>query len=93
MLAGEEVAQREVVVEVLWPNTRLNIEVTKPQTFNGEANKMFGFLIAYRLYIRIRMREVWVKKISIVDTVIYARQISRHLEKNVMEDLEKELLN
>jgi len=33
------------------------------------------------------------KKISIVGTVIYARQISRHLGKNVMEDLEKELLN
>ena len=43
-------------------NTESNIEVTKPQIFNGEASKVLGFLTVCRLYIRIRMRDVLVKK-------------------------------
>jgi len=43
-------------------NTESNIEVTKPQIFNGEVSKVLGFLTVCRLYIRIRMRDVLVKK-------------------------------
>jgi len=39
------------------PNTRSNIEVAKPQTFNGETEKISNFLMIYRLFIRIRMRD------------------------------------
>lgn len=44
------------------PNTELNVEVVKLQTFNGAANKILGFLIVYRLYIRVRMRDVAVEE-------------------------------
>ena len=44
------------------PNTRSNIKVAKPQIFNRKARKISGFLIAYKLYIRIRMRNVIVEK-------------------------------
>jgi len=37
-------------------NTKSNIEVAEPQTFNREIGKVLGFLTAYRLVIRIRMR-------------------------------------
>ena len=52
---------REAVV-VFQSNTRSNIEVAKLQIFNREASKISGFLIVYRLYIRIRMRDVVIEK-------------------------------
>jgi len=39
-----------------------NTEVAKPQIFNGKIEKVLGFLMAYRLYIRIRMRDTTVEK-------------------------------
>jgi len=39
-----------------------NIEMAKPLMFNGEAREMEGFIMAYRLYLRMRMREVGVGK-------------------------------
>ena len=39
------------------PNTGSNIEVAKPQMFNGEIEKMLGFLTACRLFIRMRIRD------------------------------------
>jgi len=47
------------VVRVSRSNTRSNIGVTKLQTFNGKVEKIVGFLIAYKLYIRIRRRTLW----------------------------------
>ena len=45
------------------PNTESNVEVVKLQMFNGAANKILGFLIVYRLYIRMRrMRDAEVKE-------------------------------
>jgi len=49
-------------VAVSRPNTESNIEVTKPQTFNGAANKVFGFLKVYKLFVIMKMREVVVEK-------------------------------
>jgi len=43
-------------------NTGSNIEVGKLQMFDGTVNKVSGFLIVYRLYIRMRMRDVAVKE-------------------------------
>jgi len=43
-------------------NTGLNVEMVKLQIFDGAANKVSGFLIAYRLYIRMKMRDVTVKE-------------------------------
>jgi len=49
-------------VAVSRPNTGSNIEVTKPQTFNGAANKVLGFLTVYKLFVIIKMRDVVVEK-------------------------------
>ena len=35
---------------------------TKPQMFNRKAEKISDFLIAYKLYIRMRMRDVVVEE-------------------------------
>jgi len=52
----------EAAVVVSRPNTRSNVEVAKPQTFNGKTEKVSEFLTACRLYIRIRMREVIIEE-------------------------------
>jgi len=39
-----------------------NIEMAKPLMFNEEAREMEGFIMAYRLYLRMRMRGVGVEK-------------------------------
>ena len=49
-------------MEIPKPNTRSNIDVAKPQIFNREMSKVLGFLIACRLYIKMRMRKVVVEK-------------------------------
>ena len=63
MLLGtiEEMEAREAAA-VLWPNTGSNVKIAKPQTFNRKASKISKFLIAYKLYIRIKMREIVVKE-------------------------------
>ena len=37
-------------------------EVAKPQTFDGILLKVSGFVVVYKLYIRIRLRELSVKE-------------------------------
>jgi len=51
-----------VVVEVPKPNTRSNIGVAKPQTFNREIEKMAGFLTLYKLYIDKHMKEEYYRE-------------------------------
>ena len=43
-------------------NTRSNIEVAKALVFNRKAEKVGGFITAYRLYLRMRMRGVMVEE-------------------------------
>jgi len=44
-------------------------------------SKVSDFLTVYRLYIRMRMKNVLVKKVSIVDIVIYTGRVSIYLEE------------
>jgi len=44
------------------PNTGSNVEVAKLLVFSREAEKVEGFVMACRLYLRIRMREIMVEK-------------------------------
>jgi len=39
---------------------RVNTEVAKPQVFDGFSKKISGFVIACKLYLRMKMREVAV---------------------------------
>jgi len=49
-------------VVALRPNTMSNIEVVKLPTFNGNAIKVLEFIMACKLYIRMRIRDVLVEK-------------------------------
>ena len=37
-------------------NTRPNMKVAKPPVFNGKTNKVGGFIIVCRLYLKMKMR-------------------------------------
>ena len=52
----------EAVARVLKPNTGSNIEVAIPPTFNRESERVLGFMMACKLFIRIKMREEAVEK-------------------------------
>ena len=43
-------------------NMGSHMEVAKPAIFNGEAGKVEGFVTAYRLYLRMKMREAMVEE-------------------------------
>jgi len=43
-------------------NIGSNINIAKPPTFNKNASKVLSFLIVYRLYIRMKMRNASVEK-------------------------------
>jgi len=43
-------------------NTGSNIKMAKPLVFNEKAGKVGGFIIAYKLYLRIRIRGVLVEE-------------------------------
>ena len=43
-------------------NTGPHMEVAKPAIFNGETGKVGGFVIACRLYLRMKMREATVEE-------------------------------
>ena len=38
------------------PNTGAHMEVVKPAIFSGETGRIGGFITAYRLYIKMRLR-------------------------------------
>lgn len=44
------------------PNIKSNVEVAKPQIFDGAASKVLESLIACKLFIRMRMRKVAVEE-------------------------------
>ena len=51
-----------VEVIALRSNTRLNIDMAKPPTFNRDTTKVSDFITACKLYIRIKMRDTLVKE-------------------------------
>jgi len=63
-LVAREETEREKEVEAVASelNTRSNIKVAKPPTFNEDANKVSGFIAAYKLHIRMRIRNISVEE-------------------------------
>ena len=47
---------------VTGPDMGPHIEIAKPAIFNGEVEKVGGFAITCRLYLRMKMREVTVEE-------------------------------
>ena len=66
--------------------------MVKPQVFNKTSSQVSGFVIAYRLYIRIKMREAVVKE-QIQWILLYVqRELIDVWKKNMLEDLKERLL-
>ena len=40
------------------PNIRSSVKMAKPPVFNGEVGKVREFIMAYRLYLRMKIRGV-----------------------------------
>jgi len=84
LLAATGGAEREVV-EV---NRGYQMEVAKPAIFSGEAGKVGGFIMACRLYLRMKMREAIVEE-QVQWVLSYVQGGSADVWKeNVMEELE-----
>lgn len=58
----ETEGEGEVKVATSELNTRFNVKVAKPPTFNRDASKISGFITTYRLYLRMRMRNTLVEE-------------------------------
>ena len=62
MLIAQAGLEGGEVAVIPWLNTESNIKVAKPQIFNGESEKVSKFLIVYKLYIRLRIRNIVVEE-------------------------------
>ena len=70
------------------PNTGAHMEVAKPAIFNGEAEKVGGFIMACRLYLKMKMRGTSVEE-QVQWVLSYVQEGSADMWKeNVMEELE-----
>jgi len=58
-LGGIQRGEEEVTLR---PRHGFQLEVVKPLLFNGDSEKIVVFVMAYKLYIRIRTREESVEE-------------------------------
>ena len=76
---GERVTERS--------DTRSNVEVAKPPIFNREVRSITRFITTYKLFLRIKIREVAVEK-QIQQILLYVQGGSVDVwKKNILEDL------
>ena len=70
------------------PNAGAHMEVAKPAIFNGEAGRVGGFIMACRLYIKMRLRGNTVEE-QVQWVLTYVQGGSADVWKeNIMEELE-----
>jgi len=48
--------------DVIGSNMRPQMKVAKPPVFNEEAERVEGFIIVYKLYLRMKMKEATVEE-------------------------------
>jgi len=81
---GAERAEREM----MGSNLGLQMEVAKPAIFNGEAERVGGFVIACRLYLRMKMKKAMVEE-QVQWVLSYVQGgLADVWKENVMEELE-----
>ena len=70
------------------PNMGSHMEVAKPAIFNGEAGRVGGFIMACRLYIKMRLRGNTVEE-QVQWVLTYVQGGSADVWKeNIMDELE-----
>jgi len=75
------------VGDITGSNMGLHMEVAKPAIFNREVGKVGGFVIACRLYLRMKMKEVTVEE-QVQWVLLYVQGGSVDIWKeNIMEEL------
>lgn len=83
--------QLQILLEVQEERRRIQgigIEVAKPQIFDRAPGKVSGFVITYKLYVRIKMRGVVVEE-QIQCILLYVQGGSANVWKeNILEELE-----
>ena len=86
MLEGGVVAGREVREE---PERMANLDVAKPQLFDGALSKVSGFIMKCKLYIRNKLAEATVEEQ--VQWVLSHMQggLANIWKENMLEDLEE----
>ena len=94
LLVGRAETGEEERVEVvaLRSNIRLNIEVAIPPIFNRDTSKISEFIMACKLYIRIRIRDISVEE-QVQQVLLYVQRGSVNIWKeNIMKNLESKSL-
>ena len=56
----EEIGREEKIASR--PRYRFQLKIAKPSLLNKDLGKIVGFIIIYKLYIRMRIREKMVEK-------------------------------
>ena len=56
------IKQEREKITIPRPNIRFNSKIAKLPTFDEDTNKVTGFVTVYKLYIRIRIKKILVKK-------------------------------
>ena len=76
--------------ETVGSNMGSHMEVEKPAIFNREAEKVGGFIMACRLYLRMKMRENTVEE-QVQWVLLYVQGGSANVWKeNMMEEIKAE---